>query len=225
VDVAGKRAMEKQFFCLIVLTFDLCRSWRRTIAWFSSPQSARWRLDGSSPLPFARPVPRESRPVQRNRQRREQKKRAIRPLLLACRCHEWRGVKEQPEFFPVPHPSTAPSASASPPRSSYRSRRSRSSHSDTSIPASSSSSTGGTSLPTSVAVRKSSTAFPHLLSPSRSQIFQRPLHLPVSFCTSAQRTFCCTFHSGHALKRWSLVCEGHLHHQHWASGRTLAVKV
>ena len=201
-----------------------CRPFLVHFARFSSPQSARWRLDGS-PLCPSRGLSPEKVDASKEIDRGEQKKRAIRPLLLACRCHVWRGVKEQPEFFPVPHPSTAPSASASPPRSSYRSRRSRSSHSDTSIPASSSSSTGGTSLPTSVTMKQSSTAFQHLLWASRSRIFHRPLHLPVSFCTSAQSTFCCTFHSGHTLKRWSLVCEGHLHRQHWAPGRTLAVKV
>jgi len=52
--------------------------------------------------------------------------------------------------------SPAPSASASNLRSSSRSRCSRSSHSDASLPASASSSAGGTILPTSVAVRKSS---------------------------------------------------------------------
>jgi len=123
---------------------------------------------------------------------------------------------------PSPLQSTAPSASASPTRSSCRSRRFRSSHSDTSLPASSPSSTGGTSLPTSEEERKSSTARPHISSASRSRTVQLIFHLLVSFSTSAHRTFCCTFHSGHTLKRWSLVCEGHLHHQHWASGRTLA---
>jgi len=122
---------------------------------------------------------------------------------------------------PAPDHPAAPSSSASASCSTSRSRRSRSSHSDARLPASSSS-RGGTSLPTSVQVRKSSTACPHLLSASRSRIFHRLFHLPVSFYTSAHRIFCSIFHSGHTLKRWSLVCVGHWHHQHWAVGQNLA---
>jgi len=118
--------------------------------------------------------------------------------------------------------SPAPGASASPSHSSCRYHRSRSSHSDTSLAASSSFFRGGTSLPTSVEERKSSTACPHLSSAIRSRTVHPLFRLLVSFSTSSHRVFCCVFHSGHTLKRWSLVCEGHLHHQHWASGRTLA---
>jgi len=65
----------------------------------------------------------------------------------------------------------------------------------------------------------------------RAHIFRRPAGLGpstysstswVSFSISTHSTFCCIFHSGHTLRRWSLVCEGHWHHQHWAVGRTLA---
>jgi len=90
------------------------------------------------------------------------------------------------------------------------------------LPASPSSSGGGSYLPTSVEERMPSTARPHLPSASRSRTVHLLFHRLVSFSTSAHRIFCCVFHSGHTLKRWSLVCEGHLHRQHWESGRTLA---
>jgi len=121
----------------------------------------------------------------------------------------------------APDPPIAPSSSASAPCSSSRSQCSRSFYSNIWLPALSSL-RGSTSIPTSVEVRKSSAACSHLLSASRLRNFPQLFHLPVSLCTSAHSNFCCIFHSGHTLKRWSLVCEGHLHHQHWASGQTLA---
>ena len=117
-----------------------------------------------------------------------------------------------------PSPTSASSPSGSAPLSTSRYSRSRSSHSDISLPASSSAST---LLPTSVANRESSTAWLHLSPAMRSRIFHRLVHLPVSFCTSAHRIFCCIFHSGHTLKRWPLV-RGALDHQQCAVGRTSA---
>jgi hypothetical protein len=109
--------------------------------------------------------------------------------------------------------TSAPSPSASALLSSSRSLPSRSPHSDTSLYVSSSA-WAGTSLPTSVVDRKSSTTLLHLSSASRSQTFQRLFHLPVSFLTSAHKVFCCSFHSAHSLKRWSHVCVSLAHHQH-----------
>ena len=93
----------------------------------------------------------------------------------------------------------------------------RSSASDTSLTASSSS--AGTRLPTSVEERKSSTARLHLPSARRSRIFHRSFHLPVSFFTSAHRTFGSGFHSGYSLKRCSRVWCGYRHHQHCGVAR------
>ena len=115
----------------------------------------------------------------------------------------------------------APSSSASASCSSSRSQRPRSSPSDALLQVSSSS-RGDTSLHTSVEVRKCSTACPHLLSSSRSQAFHRLFYLPVSFFTCGHRNFCCNFHSGHTLKKWSVVCMGHRHDQPWVVGRALA---
>jgi len=105
-----------------------------------------------------------------------------------------------------PYPAPRPPPSCSP-------SHSRTSSSDTALTASSSS-PGTPRLPTSVAVRKSSTARLHLPSARRSRTFHRSFHLPVSFFTSAHRIFCCGFHSGHSLKRWSRVCVRYRHHQH-----------
>jgi len=204
-----------------MLAFDLCRSWRRTFCpvFLSAVRAVAARCK----LPFAL-LPGLSQEIEGAHQRNYKGKRQRKsghPLLLVCRCHGGGRGQEQRSSSPAPEPPTAPNSSASASCSSSCSRRSQCSHSDTWLPAPSSS-TGGTSLPTSVTVRKSSTAFPHVLSARRSRIFHWLFHLPVSICTSAHCTFCCNFHSGHTLKRWSLVCEGHLHHQHWASGRTLA---
>jgi len=213
-------------FCLIILAFDLCRSWRRAFCPVFPVRSPR---DGGSlqaplcppPTPVSRrvDVPKE---INKGTNKRKNKwKRVPRPLHLACRCHErgcgeeqWKSLSgahlvlgtQRLRLFlrlllPLPTLPELP---------------------DTSLPASPFSSSGGTSLPTSVEERKSSTARPHLLSASRSRIVHLLFHLLVSFSSSAHRIFCCIFHSGHTLKRWSLVCVGHLHHQHWASGRTLA---
>jgi hypothetical protein len=77
----------------------------------------------------------------------------------------------------------APFPSASALLSSFRSLRSRSSHSDASLCASSSSG-AGTRLPTSVVDRKSSTALLHVSSARRSrtfqQLFTRPSYVSLS---------------------------------------------
>ena len=84
-----------------------CRPFLVHFARFSSPQSARWRLDGSSPLPFARPVPRESRRVQRNRQRRTKETRDPSPtprLPVPCMegCEGTAGVLPRPPSLHSP---------------------------------------------------------------------------------------------------------------------------
>jgi len=107
--------------------------------------------------------------------------------------------------------TSAPSSSASTLLSSSRSLRSRSSHSDASLCASSQA-RAGASLPTSVVERKSSTALLHLSSASRSRTFQRLFHLPISFLTSTHRSFCWPLQAAHTLKRWSLVSVVHGHH-------------
>ena len=71
--------------------------------------------------------------------------------------------------------SPAPGSSASALLSSSRSLRSMRSHSDTSLPASS---PAGTSLPTSVVESKSNTAWLHLPSARRSQVFVPALPPP-----------------------------------------------
>src|SRR3978361_480929 len=135
--------------------------------------------------------------------------------LLFRRCHKGgRGGKQGFLALRAPPPSPSPSALLS----SSLSFLSRSSHSDASLCASSSAG-AGTSLPTSVVDRKSSTAPLHLSSASRSRTLQRLFHLPVSFLTSAHKIFCCSFHSAHSLKRWSRVCVPPAHHQHSGEGR------
>jgi len=118
---------------------------------FSRTHSARGGSLQAPLVPSARP----SRKViahQGNRQREDKRKGPpTRPLLLIHRCMKG-GVGRNSGSSP------APSASASTLRSSSGSRHSRSSHSDTSLPASASSPAGGTILPTSVVARKSSNA-------------------------------------------------------------------
>jgi len=130
--------------------------------------------------------------------------------------------RDSGSFSPSLILSLAPGASASASHSSCRSRHFWSSHSNTSLAASSSFFRSGTSLPTSVEERKSSTTYPHLLSAIRSWAIHPLFHLLVFYSTSAHRVFCSFFHTGHTLKRWSLVCEEYLHHQNLASGPTLA---
>jgi len=114
--------------------------------------------------------------------------------------------------------TSAPSLSVSASLSSSRSLLSRTSHSDASHCASSS--TGArASLPISVVDRKSSTALLHLSSARRSRIGNQLLPLPVSFHTTFHSTFCCSFHCPQFLKTCSLVCSLHLHHQHCADVR------
>jgi len=110
-----------------------------------------------------------------------------------------------------------PSASASALHSSSCSWRSRSSHSDASLPSISSlSSAGRTIFPTSVAMRNLNTTSLHLGSAKSSCAFHRNLPPPVSSQTSFYSTFCCFLHLGHPFRSCSLVCLGWGHHQHWA---------
>jgi len=112
--------------------------------------------------------------------------------------------------------------------------------SETSLPTPS---PAGTSLPTSVIESKSITVRLHLSSAGRSHTFHWLFHLPVSFCTSAHRIFCCAlamicigrmrvmnkqkknrilcwaFHSGHTLRRCSRFWVWYRHHQHRGVGR------
>ena len=76
------------FFCLLILAFDLSRSWRRTFLTVSSPLSALGRHAASFPLPSAQACPkRESVNQGKNKrtkerakgQKREQRKSATRP--------------------------------------------------------------------------------------------------------------------------------------------------
>jgi len=109
--------------------------------------------------------------------------------------------------------TSASSLSVSASLSSSHSLLSRTSHSDASLCASSSTGAGA-SLPTSMVDRKSSTVLLHLSSARRSRIGNRLLPLPVSFHTSFHSTFCCSFLCPQFLKTCSLVCSLHLHHQH-----------
>jgi len=192
------------FFVYSLLACDLARSWRGYVQSGSRPQSALGGSLQAPLLPSAQAFPKKKTPpgerekasqrkLQRKEPRKNKEKGAFRPLLLACRCHEQRRGEEQQ----APRPARPqPSVSASTLLSSSRSRRSRSSHSDTSLPAFPSS-LGGTSLPTSVVVRKSSTAWLHLLSVISSRIFHRLFHRPVSFLTFDHRIFCWPLHLGH----------------------------
>ena len=75
---------------------------------------------------------------------------------------------------------------------------------------------GPTLLPTFVVRKKSRIASAHRSSANRSRIVKRPLPLPVSFCTSANRIFCCGFHCLQCLSRCSRVCVLYWHHPHFA---------
>ena len=144
----------------------------------------------------------EKRANQGNYKGKKQRKSVACPLLLPRGCHEI-GCRISGDSSLPPFPS-APT-----PRSSSHSRTSAS---DTSLTVASSS--AGTLLPTSVEVRKSSTARLHLLCARSSRILHRLFLLPVPFRTSSHRTVCCGFHSGHSLKRWSRVYVRYWHQQH-----------
>ena len=136
-------------------------------------------------LPFAlRPgsVPRKNRYAPKKETKRKRKKSVTVPYSRADAMNGGVG-KNSGGSFPAPASSSAPSASASALLSCSCSILSRSSHSDASLPASSS--TAGTIFPTSVEVRKSSTTRLHLSSAKRSRILHRLFHRPVSFLTSA----------------------------------------
>ena len=117
--------------------------------------------------------------ITKERQKKEKRKRRPAPHILLLGLHH-----------PFPSTPSAPTLTA---------------HSDSSLCASSSAG-AGTSLSTSAVERKSSTGFLHLVSARRSRIVSRPFPLPVSFRTSAHRTFRWAFNSGHTLKKCSRVC-------------------
>ena len=71
---------------------------------------------------------------------------------------------------------------------------------------------GPTLLPTSVVRRKSKMAPVHRSSANRSRIAWQSFPFPVSFRTSAHRTFCCRFHLLQCLNNCSLVCVRYWHH-------------
>jgi len=71
---------------------------------------------------------------------------------------------------------------------------------------------GPTLLPTSVVRKKSRMALVHRSSANRSRIAWLSFPFPVSFCTSAHRTFCCRFHFLQCLNKCSLVCVRYWHH-------------
>jgi len=169
------------FFCLFILAFDLYRSWRRTFCPVSL--SAVRAVAARCKLPFAlRPGLSQERadvPKEIDKGKNQRKARPVPYPSPADAMNEGVG-RNSGSSSPSPISSTAPSASASPSRSSCRSRRSRSSHSDASLPTPSSSFSGGTSLPTPVEERKSSTACPHLSSVSRSRTVHLLFHLSPS---------------------------------------------
>jgi len=173
----------------------------------SPPLSARWRLVASFPLPSAQACPMNivkemTKEMTNERHKTQNHSHSSSADAIKAGVGRNRGSS-----------TSAPSPSASALLSSSRSLRSRSSHSDASLYASSS--TGaGTSLPTSVVDRKSSTALLHLSSASRSRTFRRLFHRPVSFLTSAHKVFCCSFHAGHTLRQCSRVCVRYRYHQH-----------
>jgi len=92
---------------------------------------------------------------------------------------------------PAPNSPAAPTCCASSYSSS--SRRSRRSLSDTSLTVSPSS-RSGTSLPTSLELRKPCTTRLHHSSARRSRIFHPDFYLPVSFRTSTYSVFCWDIH-------------------------------
>jgi len=139
------------FFCLIILAYDLSRSWRRTFCpvFLSAVRAVTARCK----LPLCPPPSPPERLLRTKEIDKGTDRRKPPPVSYSSPADAMKGGVGRNSGS-----SPAPSASASTLRSSSRSRRSRSSHSDTSLPASASPPAGGTILPTSVAVRKSSSA-------------------------------------------------------------------
>jgi len=189
-------------FCFVILACSLSRLWRRTFLTVSPPPSARWRHVASRPLPSAQACP------MRVKITKERTKETVSRSHSSSADAVKAGVGRNSVSS-----TSAPGFSSSALLSSSLSFRSRSSHSDASLCASSSAG-ARTRLPTSVVERKPSTVLLHLSSASMSRTFQRLFHLPVSFLTSAQRVLCLPLHSTHSLKRWSRVCVPLAHHQH-----------
>jgi len=130
--------------------------------WCAPRKSHRKRIEQEKEQKKARPVPYSSSPADALKE----------------------GVgRNSGSSSPAPNSPAAASSSASASLSSPRSRRSLTSYSDASLPASSA---AGTLLPTSVVERKSRIAWLHVPPAKRSRIFHRLFHLPVSFDTSAR---------------------------------------
>jgi len=180
-----RKATSRIFFCLFVLAFDLYRSWRRTFYPVSCPQSARWR-HVASPFTLRPGLSQEDKVCTKEITKESNKGNAAIPYSSSADAMKGGLGRNSGSSSPVSSSPAAPSSSASASRSSSHSRRSRSFYSDAWLPASPSF-RGGTSLPTSIAERRSSTACPHLPSESRSRLFHRLFHLPVFFYTSAHK--------------------------------------
>jgi hypothetical protein len=184
---------------LSLIACDLARAWRCTYCLFPR---RRWHVL-NSPLPSARPVPRKYR--RQGNYKGNTKETRLQSLYSSSAepMKERVGRKSSCSTFPTP------SSPASRLLSSSLSLRLRSSHSDASLCISSST---GTSLRTSVVVRKPSTTWLYRQSARRSHILNRPFPLPVSFRTSTHRVFCWAFHSGQFLKMCFPVCVPYRYH-------------
>jgi len=151
------------FFVYSLLACDLCRSWRGvcTVRFLAAVRAVAAR----SKHPFCpppKPVPRRCRAHQGNYKGNENVR--LKEKLKGKQHRKPLSVPYSPPADATKEgvrnngSSSAPSLSASALLSSSRSLLSRSSHSDASLPASSSTSSAGTVLPTSVDERQSRTA-------------------------------------------------------------------
>ena len=170
------------FFCLFILVYDLYRSWRHTFC------------------PVFLSQERVGVPKEINKGENKRKAQSVYYFPPTNTINEGVGWSSGSSSL-APILYMTPSTSSSSSCSSCYFRHSQCSHSDTSLPASPSSSSGDSSLPMSIEGRKSSTACPLLPSASRSRTILLLFHLLVSFSTSVHSTFCCIFHSGYSFKR------------------------
>ena len=129
------------FFCLIILAYDLSRSWQRIFC--PVFLSAVRAVTAHCKLPLCPPPGPPKRLLHTKEIDKGKDRRKLLPVPYSSPADAMNGVVGRNSGS-----SPAPSSSASTLRSSSRSQRSRSSHSDTSLPASASSSAGGTILPT-----------------------------------------------------------------------------
>ena len=145
----------------------------------SRPLSARWRPVASSPFTHRPGLSQEDRERTKEKtkemtkemtEKKRQKKGTRTAPTPRLRGTMREGVRRNSGCSS--HPPPAPNSSASTLRSSSLSLRSRSSHSDASLRASSSAARLGAHLPTSVVERKSSTARLHLVPARRSRILR-----------------------------------------------------